>query len=131
MELWETGLLNKFVSDTFNIPNAEECFSTKKSTARDEPIKLVDSTDAFLILGIGLGAGILCFWIELIIGKYRKERKLMREMTREQIAEKKSADPSSLSSVEGVIIEAENDEKHHPSPITSVSELKLNAMENG
>ena len=55
----------------------------------------------------------------------------MREMTREQIAEKKSADPSSLSSVEGVIIEAENDEKHHPSPITLVSELKLNAMENG
>ena len=52
MELWETGLLNKFVSDTFNIPNAEECFSTKKSTARDEPIKLVDSTDAFLILHV-------------------------------------------------------------------------------
>ena len=73
MELWETGLLNKFVSDTFNIPNAEECFSTKKSTARDEPIKLVDSTDAFLILGIGLGAGILCFWIEALLVNTEKK----------------------------------------------------------
>ena len=33
MELWETGLLDKFVSDTFDIPNAEECFSKKKSSA--------------------------------------------------------------------------------------------------
>ena len=73
MELWETGLLNKFVSDTFNIPNAEECFSTKKSTARDEPNKMVDSTDAFLILGIGLGAGIFCFWIEALLVNTEKK----------------------------------------------------------
>ena len=77
MEIWEFGLMDKFITDSFSIPNAEKCFAKKGKSAKDVPIKLVDLTGAFLILGIGLGLGILCFLIELIIGKYRREMKLM------------------------------------------------------
>ena len=92
MELWKTGLLDKFISE-FNIPNAEECFSKKKSSTKEVPIKFVDLTGAFLILGIGLGAGILCFLIELIFGKYRKEMKLMKDKAPPRPAVKKNNPP--------------------------------------
>ena len=78
MQIWEFALIEKFISDSFSIPNAEKCFAKKGKSAKDVPIKLVDLTGAFLILGIGLGLGILCFFIELIIGKYRREMELKR-----------------------------------------------------
>ena len=88
MEAREFGLMDKFISDAFSIPNAEKCFAKNENSAKDVPIKLVDLTGAFLILGIGLGLGILCFLIELIIGKYRREMESMRRNGRNEIAVK-------------------------------------------
>ena len=138
MQLWETGLLDKFVNDYFNVPNAEKCFSKKKSSAKDVPIKLVDLTGAFLILGIGLGAGILCFLIELIVAKFRREMKLTREMTHQLEPEEKSKPPSSSSSVEVPIeVAATDDGQPRQSTIEKeevvmelAGEIK-NAVENG
>ena len=36
----------------------------------------MDLTSAFFILGIGTGLSILCFLLELIVGKYKREMKL-------------------------------------------------------
>ena len=88
MQIWEFGLLDKFFNYAFIIPNAEKCFAKNENSAKDVPIKLVDLTGAFLILGIGLGLGILCFLIELIIGKYRREMELKMGNGRNEIAVK-------------------------------------------
>ena len=137
MQLWETGLLDKFVNDYFNVPNAEKCFSKKKSSAKDVPIKLVDLTGAFLILGIGLGAGILCFLIELVVGKFRREMKMARKMARHELEEKINP-PFPSSSVEVPIeVEATDDGQPRQSTIEKeevvmelAGEIK-NAVENG
>ena len=84
MEAWEYGLIDHAVNEALSIPNAEKCFAKKEPTAKDVPIKLVDLTGAFLILGIGLGAAILCFLIELIVAKYRHETKLMKQVVEEK-----------------------------------------------
>ena len=76
--MWEFGLIDHYSNEAFYIPGAEKCFAKKGKSAKDVAIKLVDLTGAFLILGIGLGLGILCFFIELIIGKYRREMELKR-----------------------------------------------------
>ena len=106
MEAREFGLMDKFISDAFSIPNAEKCFAKNENSAKDVPIKLVDLTGAFLILGIGLGLGILCFLIELIIGKYRREMESIRRNGRNEIAVKNRtrrppiAEPTAVPDVE-------------------------------
>ena len=64
--------------------------SKNAPSAKDVPIKLVDLTGAFLILGIGLGLGILCFLMELIVAKYKHEMKLRDEADKKaEIAKEK------------------------------------------
>lgn len=74
MELRENGLLDYFSNQGLYIPGSREsdkCFKKVKNSAKDVPIKLVDLTSAFFILSIGLGLSILCFLLELIMGKYK------------------------------------------------------------
>ena len=76
MEMWEFGLLDHWTDETFHVPNAEKCFDVKqRKSTKNVPIKLVDLTGAFLILGIGLGLAVLCFLLEIIVAKYQREMK--------------------------------------------------------
>ena len=75
----ENGLLDYYSNEVLYVPGSggsEQCFKNQKSAAKDTPIKLVDLTSAFFVLGIGLGLSILCFLIELIVSKYKKEMQL-------------------------------------------------------
>ena len=85
-------------------------------------IKLVDLTGAFLILGIGLGAGILCFLIELIVAKYRREMNLAREMARR--GPEKKSNPPSLASVKVPIAVGQVPNKGQPRPSPIEEEIK-------
>ena len=67
------GIIGKLNRELFFIPGSEKCLNKKQKAAKEVPIKLADLTSAFLILGIGLGASILCFLIELIVAKYKYE----------------------------------------------------------
>ena len=76
MELRENGLLDYYSNQGLYVPGsggADQCFKKKKNSAKNVPIKLVDLTSAFFILGIGTGLAILCFLLELIVGKYKRE----------------------------------------------------------
>ena len=64
--------------ELFFVPGSEKCLDKKEKAAKEVPIKLVDLTSAFLILGIGLGLATLCFLIEIIVAKYQKEMKLRK-----------------------------------------------------
>ena len=66
MDLREFGLVGHWVKEI--TPKAEKCLNTKTKdkSIRQIPINLYDLTSAFLILGIGLGLGILCFLLELV-----------------------------------------------------------------
>jgi len=79
MELRENGLLDFYSNEVLYTPGSggsDQCIKKQKKSAKDVPIKLVDLTSAFFILGIGLGLAILCFLLELIVGKYKREIKL-------------------------------------------------------
>ena len=79
MELRENGLLDYYSNQGLYIPGSgrsEQCFKKEKNSAKDVPIKLVDLTSAFFILGVGTGLAILCFLLELIVGKYKREIKM-------------------------------------------------------
>ena len=69
MDFFESGLLRFWAKSV--IPRADECFFTKKqeTSARQVPIRLVDLTSAFLILGVGLGLAVLTFLLERIYFK--------------------------------------------------------------
>ena len=71
--MWEFGLQDHWVNEAFFIPGADACFAKKKVSTKLVPIKLVDLTSPFLILGIGLGLSLFCFLIELIVAKYHHE----------------------------------------------------------
>ena len=77
MDLWESGLARFWVKSV--TPRADECLDTnrKKKTARQVPIRLVDLTSAFLILGIGLGSAIICLMLERIQSKLNSIRNTM------------------------------------------------------
>lgn len=78
MDLWELGIINKLNRELFFIPGSEKCLKKKEKAAKEVPIKLIDLSSAFLILGIGLGLAVLCFLLELIVAKYQKEMNLRR-----------------------------------------------------
>ena len=130
MEAWEYGLIDHAVNEALSIPNAEKCFAKKEPTAKDVPIKLVDLTGAFLILGIGLGAAILCFLIELIVAKYRHETKLMKQV----VEEKSNLPPLPIDSADGdvsivtVEINAEATEKDRR--VQSTKKKLIKGIEN-
>ncbi len=67
VRLWESGLVRFWVGDS--IARADECFATnknRKDVVRQVSIRLYELTSAFLILGIGLGLAILCFFTEIL-----------------------------------------------------------------
>jgi len=79
MELRENGLLDYYSNQLLYIPGSggsEQCLQKKKNSAKDVPIKLVDLTSTFFILAIGTGLSILCFLLELIVGKYKHEMQI-------------------------------------------------------
>lgn len=77
MELRENWLLHYYSNEGLYVPGASDnCLKEKKKSAKDVPIKLVDLTSAFLILGIGLGLATLFFLLELIVAKYPREMKI-------------------------------------------------------
>lgn len=58
-----------------NMLNVEECLvEQKKESARQKPIKLLDLTSAFFILGIGTSLALLAFLIELGVSLYLRHR---------------------------------------------------------
>ena len=73
LDAYEFGLIDHWIDEALKIPGTDKCFETKPRKAKDVPIKLVDLTGAFLILGIGLGVSTLSFLLELIVAKYRHE----------------------------------------------------------
>ena len=82
MELRENGLLDYYGNQVLFVAGSggsEQCFTEKSPEAKDVPIRMVDLTSAFLILGIGLTLSILCFLLELIVSKYKLESMKMRK----------------------------------------------------
>lgn len=68
-ELWQTGLTRHWVKNMS--PLADKCFDKhppKSTTA--VPIKLVDLTGAFLVLGLGTGMSLLTFLVEKVYSKF-------------------------------------------------------------
>lgn len=55
----------KYWLDT-NLPNVDKCLVKKKESAAQKPIKLVDLTSAFFVLGVGLSLSLICFVSERI-----------------------------------------------------------------
>ena len=81
MELRENGLLDYYSNE--DVPGSREsdkCFKEQNKSAKNVPIKLVDLTSALFILGIGFGLSILCFLLELIVGKYKHEMKMRNDL---------------------------------------------------
>jgi len=75
MALWETGLIDFWTHEVFNIRGAEKCLAPPDTTPKLVPIKLIDLTSAFFILGTGIRVSVLVFLIELIVSKYKREIK--------------------------------------------------------
>ncbi len=69
MDFFESGLLRFWAKDV--VPRAEKCFSTdrQQTSARQVPIRLVDVTSAFLILGVGIGFALVAFLLEYLYSK--------------------------------------------------------------
>ena len=83
MELRENGLLDYYSNEGLYVPGSREsdkCFKEQNKSAKNVPIKLVDLTSALFILGIGFGLSILCFLLELIVGKYKHEMKMRNDL---------------------------------------------------
>ena len=73
MALWETGLIDFWTREAMNARGGEKCLAPPNTKPKLVPIKLVDLTSAFFILGFGIGVSILTFLIELIVAKYKRE----------------------------------------------------------
>lgn len=76
--LWETGLSPFWIKNITNYA-AEKCFDknqmeAKKSVNPQVPIKLGDLLSAFFILGAGIGLSIASFILELITGKFIRQK---------------------------------------------------------
>lgn len=72
MKLHEFGFIQHYIrKDFFVAGGSDKCLKQEKNSANNVPIKFVDLTSAFLILGVGLGLAILCFLLELIVANYR------------------------------------------------------------
>jgi hypothetical protein len=72
MKLHEFGFIQHYIrKDFFVAGGSDKCLKQEKNSAINVPIKFVDLTSAFLILGVGLGLAILCFLLELIVANYR------------------------------------------------------------
>lgn len=69
MELWETGLNRIWVYN--ELPKAQVCLTNVKRNHQQQapqtPIKLVDLTSAFFVLGIGISLSFLAFIVELMV----------------------------------------------------------------
>lgn len=48
-----------------NLPSVDKCLAKSKESARQKPIKLVDLTSAFFILGIGVSLALFSFFMEV------------------------------------------------------------------
>lgn len=72
MEFWEYGLV-QFLTAKLTPPKSDKCFAKNakpKTSVRQVAIKKEDLISAFLILGFGIALSLLCFFIELFLGKY-------------------------------------------------------------
>lgn len=106
MELRENGLLDFYSNEALYIPGSggsEQCFKKVKNSAKDTPIKLMDLTSAFFILGIGIRFAILCFLLELIVGKCKRE---MRDVVVSPAIINQNFDDSNISNHRRSAIEA-------------------------
>lgn len=75
--LWETGLMEYWLQQ--NLPRVDKCLVKHEDYASQVPIKLVDLTSAFFVLGLGIFLSLFSFLIELICFKIRyRYRKRMR-----------------------------------------------------
>lgn len=66
--LWETGLMMHWLKN--NLPPVDKCLVKSKDSARQKPIKLVDLTSAFFILGIGVSIALFSFLMEVIYFRF-------------------------------------------------------------
>ncbi|XP_057374698.1 ionotropic receptor 93a-like isoform X2 [Daphnia carinata] len=84
VKLWESGISRFWANNQTGLAKAAECFDSRrqKTSAQQVPIRLYDLTSAFLILGIGLGLAILCFLIELIQSRFRRQTQQMQSKGR-------------------------------------------------
>ena len=72
--LWETGLLTYWLRKNYRQLNLDKCLAKSKESAAQKPIKLVDLTSAFLILGVGISVSIFTFLLELVYFKFCQRR---------------------------------------------------------
>ena len=72
--LWETGLMIHWIRTNSPSMNVDRCLAKSKDSARQKPIKLVDLTSAFFILGIGTGVAMIRFLYELIYFHFYQRR---------------------------------------------------------
>nr|CAH0105018.1 unnamed protein product [Daphnia galeata] len=74
VRLWESGLTRFWSNSAIGLAKAAECFDSKrqKTSVQQVPIRLLDLTSAFLILGIGIGLAIFCFLLELIVSRFQR-----------------------------------------------------------
>ena len=70
--------MNQWIID--NLPlkellNVEKCLVKEKYAARQKPIKLIELTSAFFVLGIGACLAIISFLCEVIYFKFQQKEK--------------------------------------------------------
>jgi ionotropic glutamate receptor len=53
-----------------NLPYVDKCLAKSNESARQKPIKLVDLTSAFFILGIGVSLALLSFLTEVFYFRF-------------------------------------------------------------
>lgn len=70
LQFWETGIVQREFKSTYS--KGSKCLlKTKQSTRpRQIPIRLIDLSSAFFLLGIGIIVSVFSFMAELIFKKY-------------------------------------------------------------
>ena len=62
-KFWENGILNHLFAKF--TPKIDKCMVDKSDPPKLSPLKLIDLSSAFLILGIGYGLSLVAFLFEM------------------------------------------------------------------
>ena len=72
--MWQAGINAYWMRNSY--PSyVDQCIVPPKDEAKEVPIKLMELSSAFVILGIGSGLTIVIFAVELLFGRVTKKRK--------------------------------------------------------
>ena len=73
-QFWENGIMDRMFAKF--TPKIDKCMVDKKEPPKLSPLKLVDLSSAFVILGIGCGLSLVAFLFEMCMASLQRSRKL-------------------------------------------------------